>query len=106
MGGYLFTEHFTGRATIRWTFLDLLIICYIGTLTCITLFTTGPVGLLYGGRYDFEFLIAFFILFHGSRFLSESAASYVRLFLISGGIMLVFSLLVRFVFSPDILLYF
>lgn len=103
---YLFLEHFSGRSRIRWSFIDVLLAWYIGILIFITLFTTGFTGLLYGWRYDFEFLIAFFIIFHGSRFLKESSAYYVRLFLISGWIMLFFSLLVRFVFSPDILLYF
>lgn len=106
MGGYIIWKHIKGERRITWTWFDLLFGGYVVTLVVITLFTTGTAGLIYGGRYDFEFLYAFLVLLHGVPFLRESSGYYIRLFLIAWGISLFCSLLVRFVFHPDILLYF
>ncbi len=97
--------HFTRRVRIVWTKYDLLIGLYIGLFIWVSFFTTGIRGIVYGGRYDFEFLIAFFTLFHGAIFLEKPISYYLRLFLISGGIALFISLLLKWPLSEDLLLY-
>lgn len=61
---------------------------------------------VYGGRYDFEFLIAFMAFRHGFRFLPAKISEYVKVFLISASAAIVIGLLVRFVFHEEILLHF
>jgi hypothetical protein len=78
---------------------------YIALLVGISVFTTGISGIIYGGRYDFAFLIAFFTLYHGAPLLEKTISYYVRLFLISGGIMLLISMLLKWPLSEDLLLY-
>jgi hypothetical protein len=102
----LVIEHLRGKLQIAWTRYDIFIGAYISLMILVTLFTTGLTGLIYGGRYDFAFLVVFFIVFHGFVFLSQPASYYVRLFLISGGIALFCSMLLKWPFSEDILLYF
>lgn len=102
----LFVLYIQWKTKIQWTRYDLLIWAYIFLLSCITLFTTGISGLIYGGRYDFEFLVTFFIVFHGFSLLSKPASYYVKLFLISGGIALFLGMLLKWPLSEDILLYF
>ena len=87
--------------------LDYLIIAYIVYLSGITMLWGGGLpALVYGGRYDFEFLIVFLIYRHGAQYLDGRFSDYVRLFLISSTIMLVFGILVRFLFKETVLLYF
>lgn len=87
--------------------LDYLIASYIGYLVIITLVNgLGIASLVYGGRYDFEFLIAFLIAKHGSSLLTGTVSQYLRVFLISASLALFAGLLVRFVFHETILLYF
>ncbi len=40
-------------------------------------------GIIYGGRYDFAFLVLFFTVFHGYAFLEEKISYYLKLFLIA-----------------------
>ena len=102
----LFVEHIRGKLRITWTRYDLLIGLYIFVLSLVTLFTTGMHGLVYGGRYDFAFLLLFFVVFHGASFLTCPVSSYIRLFLIAGGIALFVSMLLKWPLSEDFLLYF
>jgi O-antigen ligase len=95
----------TGRQKIVWTRYDALIGIYIAILLGISSFTTGISGIIYGGRYDFAFLLAFFALFHGSVFLAKPTAYYLKLFLISGGIMIAISMLLKWPLSEDLLLH-
>lgn len=91
----------------KFDILDYLIGAYIGYLLAITLFNHGSLSaFVYGGRYDFEFLIAFLIIRHASSLLTGSIASYVRIFLISASAALFAGILVRFVFHETILLHF
>lgn len=91
----------------KFDLLDTLIAAYIGYLVVITLVNgLGMASLIYGGRYDFEFLIAFLIARHGSALLSGTVAQYLRILLISSSLALFAGLLVRFVFHETILLYF
>ena len=75
--------HVSNYRRIIWTRYDLAIGAYIIIMVSITLFTTGTRGLLYGGRYDFSFLIAFFATLHGFVFLEKPLSYYIRIFLIS-----------------------
>lgn len=83
----------------------MLIAAYIAVMVIVTVFTTGLRGLVFGGRYDFAFLIVFWILYHGSVFLTRPISHYIKLFLWSGGIVLVISGLLKFPFSEEWLLY-
>ncbi len=102
----LCTEYIRGRIHFRWTPYDTVIGIYMVIMTTVTLGTTGISGLLYGGRYDFEFLILFLIVLHGMVLLPRPISSYVRLFLITAGIALGISMLLKWPLSEDILLYF
>ncbi len=102
----LFIEHIRGKLRIIWTRYDLLMGLYAGVLISITVFTTWLIWLIYGGRYDFSFLIVFFVVLHGFPLLSRPLGYYLKLFLISGGIALFLSMLLKWPLSEDILLYF
>lgn len=102
----LFVEHIRGKLRITWTRYDIMIGLYIFIFCSVTLFTTGLRGLIYGGRYDFAFLLIFFAVYHGFAFLIRPASYYIRLFLISGGIALFVSMLLKWLLSEDFLLYF
>lgn len=90
---------------IQWGWLDSIILAYILMMTVVTIFTTGVRGLIFGGRYDFIFLIVFWIFYHGSDFLKFPMMHYIRIFLISSGIMLLVSGLLKFPLSEELLLY-
>ena len=97
--------HASGRKRIIWTKYDVLIGVYIIVMGIVTLFTTGIPGLIYGGRYDFAFLLAFFTIFHGIGFLDRPISFYVKLFVVSWGVMLIISTLLKWPLSEDLLLY-
>jgi len=98
--------HVRGKLKIQWSWLDGLILAYIVTMILVSFFTTGIPGIIYGGRYDFSFLLAFWILYHGSTLLSGHVSYYLKIFLISGGVMLFLSGLLKWPLSEDILLWF
>jgi hypothetical protein len=93
------------RRELKWGYYDSIIAIYIALLVGITLFTTGIRGLIYGGRYDFAFFIAFLVAYHGRYLLMKQPSYYIRLFLYSGGLMLVMSFLLKWPLSEDILLH-
>lgn len=97
--------HVSGIYKIRWTRYDGIIFSYIVVLVTISFFTTGISGIIYGWRYDFSFIIVFFIVYHGSIFLAKPVSYYIRLFLLSGGVMIFISMLLKWPFSEDLLLY-
>ncbi len=99
-------EHLRGKLHIIWTRYDLAIWLYAFILIIVTFSTTGITGLIYGGRYDFAFLVLFFIVYHGSWLLEQKHVYYIRLFLISSGVALFLSMLLKWPLSEDILLYF
>jgi hypothetical protein len=74
-------------------------------MVIVSVFTTGLAGIIYGGRYDFSFLITFWVAYHGSQFLEKPISYYIKLILISSGIMLFISGLLKFPLSEDLLLY-
>ncbi len=96
----------TKKFPLQLGWLDGIIITYIIWMVAITLPTTGLSGLIYGGRYDLIFLLVFLCLYHGYEFLSKPFSYYLKLFLISGGIMLFLSGLLKWPLSEDILLWF
>ena len=97
--------HISWRERIIWTRYDKVMGLYIAVMLAITVFTTGIKGILYWGRYDFFFLIAFFTIFHGVIFLEKPLSYYIRIFLISWGMMLLLSMLLKWPLSEDYLLY-
>ncbi len=100
-------DYFKQKKFPKFDLLDYLIVAYMGYLVVITLMSgLGLASLIYGGRYDFEFLIAFLIARHGSSLLSGTVSRYLKIFLISASAALFAGLLVRFVFHETILLYF
>lgn len=94
------------RYILLLTKIDYLILFYIISMIVITSFTTGISGLIYGGRYDFSFLIIFLIAYHWFPILQKPISYYLRLFLISSGIMIFFSGLLKWPLTEDLLLYF
>lgn len=105
--GLLAWDFFRKKSLPRLDFLDYAIGAYIAYLVGITLVNgLGFASLVYGGRYDFEFLVAFLVARHGSHLLTGTVSQYLRIFLISASLALFVGLLVRFVFHETILLYF
>ncbi len=101
----LMVYHIMRKMRILWTRYDVAILAYILILVVISSYTTHARGIIYGWRYDFSFLIAFFVIIHGYSFLEKPLSYYLRLFLFSGGIMLFVSMLLKWPFSEDLLLY-
>lgn len=97
--------HISGIKRIKWTKYDIAIGLYIGIMIFISFFTTGISWILYGWKYDFTFLLAFFSIYHGYSFLEERTSYYIRIFLISWWIMLFISMLLKWPLSEDLLLY-
>ena len=98
--------HVLRKKRIVFTFLDGIIWAYIILLLLISIKTTGISGIIYGWRYDFSFLIAFFTIIHWVSFLEKPISYYIKIFIISGGIMIFLSMLLKWPLSEDILLYF
>lgn len=98
-------KHKTNKIAWKTHWIDVLIVIYMITMVVISLFTTGIPGIVYWGRYDFEFLMAFWILFHGGQLLDKPTHYYIRLFLISSWIMLGLSMLLKWPLTEDLLLY-
>ncbi|MBC7503394.1 O-antigen ligase family protein [Candidatus Gracilibacteria bacterium] len=94
------------RYLLKLTIIDYLIIAYMAIMVSITLTTTGIRGLIYGGRYDFSFLLTFMIAYHGFPLLTRPISYYLRIFLISAGSMLFISGLLKWPLNEEILLYF
>lgn len=97
--------HAIGLHKVKWTKLDVMIALYIVIMVCISFFTTGIPGILYGWKYDFSFLIAFFVIYHGYHFLKKPFSYYVRLFLFAWWVMICISMLLKWPLSEDLLLY-
>ena len=97
------TDH---RYRLRITAIDICIAAYIIVMVAVTLRTTGMTGLIYGGRYDFAFLMVYLIVYHGYPFLRQSFSYYIRLFLFSAAVMVFLSGLLKWPLSEDLLLYF
>lgn len=90
---------------IHFGWIDGIITWYVLYLIFISLWTTGLSWIIYGGRYDFEFIIMFLLAYHGAEFLEKPTSYYIKLFLVSTGIMIFLSWLLKFPLSEDLLLY-
>lgn len=88
------------------TYLDSIVFAYIVVGLVVSLWTTGFQGIKFGGRYDYEFLIAFLTLYHGFPLLAKPISYYIKFFLISGGSMLFISGLLKWPLTEDLLLFF
>lgn len=98
-------EKLRWKLVLRFTPIDLCMILYIAYMIGISLFTTGSRGIAFGGKYDFLFLIAFWITYHGSVFLEKPISWYIKTLLFSIGTMLFLSGLLKWPLSEDLLLY-
>lgn len=107
MGVVLCTKIYRKEIQIRLERIDWLIIAYIGWLSLVTLFHSNPIAhLFYGGRYDFEFFLAFLVIRHGATMLSFRPMQYIRMFLISASAALAIGIAVRWILGETILLHF
>lgn len=107
MGIVLCIKVYHKEIRIRLERIDWLILAYIGWLSLVTFFHKSPIAhLFYGGRYDFEFFLAFLIVRHGISMLSFRPMQYLKMFLVSASAALVTGILVRWVFGETILLHF
>jgi hypothetical protein len=103
----LITHICTDRSYVfKLTKIDILILIYIVVMVLISIGTTGIRGIIYGGRYDFAFLIMYLIAYHGYPLLQRPLSYYLRIFLYSAGVMLMISALLKWPLHEDILLYF
>lgn len=94
------------KIQIQWGLMDILIGSYIAIMMLVTVFTTGIPGMVYGGRYDFSFLLLFWILWHSWPLLHGTVGYYLKLAIGSIGTMILISALIKFPLSEDILLSF
>ena len=84
--------------------IDIFIGLYLICLLIISLLQgTTLEGIIYGLRYNTEFLIAFVLVRRAFAFWNLSFRELARVFIISGGFMLFASLLIRYVFGETIL---
>ncbi len=90
---YTYVKSYFGnkKYILKFTKIDYFIVIYIAVMIGITVFTTGIRGLIFGGRYDFAFLLVYLLAYHGFPLLARPLSYYLRLFLISSGIMLFLS---------------
>lgn len=94
------------RKKYRMTFdiLDGAILLYILTLLIVSFSTnTRAIGIVYGLRYDTEFLVVFILFRQMIRLWNVSFRELGRVFILSGAVMLCVSLLIRYVFGEVIL---
>lgn len=107
LGLALVFEYFRVKKYPKFDLIDWLIWWYIAYLILISIINQGSLtSIVYGGRYDFEFLLAFLFVKHGKQFLSEKISFYIKTFLCSGGIAILLGFLVRFMFGEQVLLFF
>ncbi|MDD2745583.1 MAG: O-antigen ligase family protein [Candidatus Gracilibacteria bacterium] len=107
LGIILCIQIFRKKIVLRFERIDWLLMAYFAWMILVTLFHPEPIAhLLYGGRYDFEFFLAFLLIRHGISMLSLRPMQYLRMFIISASAALAIGILVRWVFGETILLHF
>jgi len=88
----------------KFDLLDGAILAYTLTLVAISIWTKASlVGIVYGLRYDTEFLIAFVFFRQVIQLWNIGFRDIGRIFIISGGIMFFMSILIRYVFGETFL---
>lgn len=97
--GVFLIDIFRKKYRFTWDTLDALIGGYILWMIIISALNhLILVSYIYGLRYDAEFLITFVFLRRAIPLWDISFASLAKVFLVSGGIMLTMSVLVRYIF--------
>ncbi|MDD3793189.1 MAG: O-antigen ligase family protein [Candidatus Gracilibacteria bacterium] len=87
--------------------LDYLVLSYMIYGVGITLYNgLGLNSIIYGGRYDFMFLITMIIYKHGVEFLKTDFKKLVTLFVYSGAMALLFGILIKFRLKEEFLVEF
>ncbi len=103
---YIQSYFWDKKYILKFTKIDYLIFLYFIVMITVTLFTTWFRGAIFGGRYDFAFLLTYLLAYHGFLLLGNPISYYLRLFLISSGFMLFLSALLKWPLHEDLLLYF
>jgi hypothetical protein len=101
----LFYLFYKNKIFPKLTLIDHLIFAYIWYLLIISILNWLSIkAFIYWWRYDFEFLIIFLIYRHWFLFLKNKLTYYIKIFIISWWVALIFWILVRFFLWEDILL--
>ncbi|MBS9775192.1 O-antigen ligase family protein [Candidatus Gracilibacteria bacterium] len=105
--GSLVWEYWKAKKLPKFDKLDYLIFAFIGYGIIITLVNgLGLKSIIYGGRYDFMFLIVMLIYKHSGTFLQATKEELIKVFLISGGISLFLAILFKFTMKEEFLVNF
>lgn len=100
LSGVYFLSWYRSKLKFSWDILDVLILLYGVWLIVISLANNTPlIWYIYGLRYDAMFLFSFLLLRRALPLWDVPVASLIRTFLVSGWLMLVLSLLIRYVFG-------
>lgn len=93
-----------GKIKFSWDGIDILVLLYTIWLLAISFYRGGSiVSYIYWLRYDVEFLWAFLFLRRAVPLWNVSFKAMAGVFLISGGAMLIMSILIRYIFGETIL---
>jgi hypothetical protein len=103
---YIQSYFWNKKYLLKISTIDILIFLYIILFVGITIMTTGIQGMIYGGRYDFSFLLVFLLAYHGFPLLQKPVSYYIRIFLLSAWSMLFISGLLKWPLNEDLLLFF
>jgi hypothetical protein len=98
---------FQRKIRIRLDSIDICILLYIFSLLVVSVLThTSILGFIYGLRYDGEFLLAFMFFRHMMWPWNLHFREWAKVFILSGGVMLFLSILIRYVFWETLLMIF
>lgn len=98
-------DYIRNKRKVVFDSIDIFIVLYILTLLVVSFVQNTPiVGVVYGLRYDAEFLIAFVLFKQVLGFWNVSFRELARVFVLSGAVMLFLSILIRYVFGETILM--
>jgi hypothetical protein len=100
-------EYFKSKKLPKFDILDYLIFAYFFYWIAITIINWLWLdSIIHGWRYDFLFLWVFLIFRHGKQFLQIKKKKLITIFIYSASISLLLSILVKFRFWEDALLFF
>ncbi|MDD3145567.1 MAG: O-antigen ligase family protein [Candidatus Gracilibacteria bacterium] len=103
----LIYEFYKAKKLPKLNILDYLVFSYIAYGIGITLYNgLGLNSIVYGGRYDFMFLIVMLIYKHGEQFLKIKIKDLIQLFVYSGALSLLFGILIKFRLKEEFLVEF
>lgn len=102
--GVFLIDIFRNKYRFTWDTLDALIGSYILWMIIISYWNHASlVSYVYGLRYDAEFLVAFVFLRRAIPLWHISFSNLAKVFLLSGGLMLTMSVLIRYIFGETLL---